>query len=258
MCKPQILSCNIINNCDVKAECKYSFDAQGYRCQCINGKNFIHNITFFITYKTFHCLKKGFVGDGFSCRPLRTCREDPSVCDRNAECLYIDQLQTHSCHCRYGFVGDGFQCSVAPRHDGDYLIFTQGMSLLRIPLQPTKEDVGKLILTKPHQIPAGLDVDCLQGYVYWSDVAHGVIYRASYNGTISETVIEGVLRSPEGVAVDWVSRNIYWTDSLKDTIEVSKIDGTMRKTLISEGLGDPRGIVVHPGRYSLLTTFFMV
>jgi hypothetical protein len=46
MCKPQILSCNIINNCDVKAECKYSFDAQGYRCQCINGKNFVHNITF--------------------------------------------------------------------------------------------------------------------------------------------------------------------------------------------------------------------
>jgi nidogen (entactin) len=242
----------------VRAECKYSFDAQGYRCQCINGKNFVHNITFFITYKTFHCLKKGFVGDGFNCRPLRTCREDPSVCDRNAECLYIDQLQTHSCHCRYGFVGDGFQCSVAPRHDGDYLIFTQGMSLLRIPLEPTKEDVGRLILTKPHQIPAGLDVDCLQGYVYWSDVAHGVIYRASYNGTISEPVIEGVLRSPEGVAVDWVSRNIYWTDSLKDTIEVSKIDGTMRKTLISEGLGDPRGIVVHPGRYCLLTTFFMV
>jgi len=122
------------------------------------------------------------------------------------------------------------------------------MSLLKIPLEPTKENNGQLILTKPHQIPAGLDVDCLNGHVYWSDVANGVIYRAPYNGSSTETIIEGVLRSPEGIAVDWVSRNIYWTDSLKDTIEVSKIDGTMHKTLIKEGLVDPRGIVVHPGR----------
>ena len=152
---------------------------------------------------------KGFIGDGFACRPSRTCREDQSICDRNADCVYVDQMLTHVCHCRYGFVGDGFQCSLAPRHDGDYLIFTQGMSLLRMPLQPTKEDKGKLLLTKPHQIPAGLDVDCLDGLVYWSDVAHGVIYRANYNGSSSQTVIQGILGSPEGLAIDWVSRNIY-------------------------------------------------
>ena len=193
---------------------------------------------------------KGFIGDGFNCRPVRTCREDPNLCDRNADCQYVEQHLTHVCHCRYGFIGDGFQCSPAPRHDGDYLLFTQGMSLLRLPLQPTKEDKGRLLLTKPHQIPAGLDVDCLNGLVYWSDVAQGVIYKASYNGSGVETVIDGVLRSPEGIAIDWVSRNIYWTDALKDTIEVSKLNGKMHKTLITEGLSDPRGIVVHPGRYS--------
>ena len=226
-CKQHLLSCNIVNNCDVRAECKYSFDAQGYRCQCIEG----------------------FTGDGFNCRPLKTCREDPTICDRNADCQYVEPLLTHVCHCRYGFVGDGLQCSPAPRHDGDYLIFTQGMSLLKIPMQPTRQDKGNLLLTKPHQIPAGLDIDCLHGLVYWSDVAHGAIHRASYNGSNIETVISGLLRSPEAVAIDWVSRNIYWTDSLKDTIEVSKLDGKMHKTLISDGLQDPRGIVVHPGRY---------
>jgi nidogen (entactin) len=196
----------------------------------------------------------GYMGDGYTCRPIKTCREDLSLCDRNAECLYVDALQSFTCQCRQGFVGDGFQsnCALAPRHEGDYLIFTQGMSLLRTPLEPSVEDRGRLLLTKAHQIPAGLDVDCLYGHIYWSDVAFGSIYRALYNGSSLQAIVEGVLRSPEGIAVDWVSRNIYWTDSLKDTIEVSRLDGRYRKTLISRELYDPRGIVVHPGMYDQL------
>ncbi|XP_054154172.1 nidogen-like [Oppia nitens] len=224
-CKQLILSCNIINNCDVKAKCEYSFDAQGYRCQCIDG----------------------FIGDGLICRPSRTCREDPTICDVNADCMYSEHMLGHVCHCRYGFVGDGFECSPAPQHDGDYLIFSQGMSLLRMPLQITKQNKGKLLLTKSHQIPAGLDIDCLDGLVYWTDVAHGLIYKSLYNGSSVMTILNGSLGSPEGLAIDWVSRNIYWTDSLKDTIEVLRIDTKMHKVLIDYGLEDPRGIVVHPG-----------
>ena len=191
-------------------------------------------------------LSSGFVGDGFTCRPLRTCREDYSLCDRNAECLYSESLQSYTCNCRYGFVGDGFQCSLAPRFEGDYIMFTQGMSLLRIPFQPTKTDRGQLILTKPYQIPVGLDTDCLKGQVYWTDVAHGSINRVFYNGSTVETIISEN-SSPEGIAIDWASRNLYWTDSLNDAIKVARLDGLMQKTLITDGLIDPRGIAVHPG-----------
>jgi nidogen (entactin) len=116
-----------------------------------------------------------------------------------------------------------------------------------MPLVPDKENRGQLILTKAHQIPVGLDVDCLHGNIYWSDVSNRNIYRAPYNGSWTETILEEETESPEGIAIDWISRNIYWTDSSKDTIEVATLDGAKHKVLIKEGLIDPRGIVVHPG-----------
>ena len=58
------------------------------------------------------------------------------------------------------------QCKVAPKHDGDYLIFAQGMSLLKLPIAPTETDRGNLLLTKANQIPVGLDVDCLEGIIF--------------------------------------------------------------------------------------------
>lgn len=123
------------------------------------------------------------------------------------------------------------------------------MSFLRLPLNPTPDDPGQLIMVHPRQIPVGLDVDCLQGSLYWSDLAFKAIRRAPYNGSRSELVIEGPLvGSPEGIAVDWISRNVYWIDSQGDTIKVTRLDGRLGpKTLVSEGLTDPRGIVVHPG-----------
>lgn len=147
------------------------------------------------------------------------------------------------------FVGDGLKCTEAPSHDGNYLIYSQGMSFLRLPLSPSQDDPGQLLMVHPKQIPVGLDVDCLQGSLYWSDLALKAIRRAPYNGSRSETVIEGLLvGTPEGISIDWISRNVYWIDSQSDSIKVTRLDGRLGpKTLISEGLRDPRGIVLHPG-----------
>ena len=187
---------------------------------------------------------------------MRSCGEDRSVCDRNADCQYNNQFQEYRCHCHYGFIGDGYQCDPAPVHEGPFILFAQGMTILRMTIPDNENAVsGYPLITKPHQITVGLDVDCLNGYIFWSDVHNGTILRAPYNGSLSETVSPSHISSedtpsaPEGIAIDWVSRNIYWTDSKRKTVEVSNLDGSLHKVLINEKLANPRGIAVHPGRW---------
>lgn len=192
---------------------------------------------------------------------MRSCGEDRSICDRDAECQYEFHYKEYRCKCNYGFIGDGYQCAPSPLHEGDYILFSQGMSILRMPL-PGRDSTlpGYPLITKSHQIIVGLDVDCLNGQIYWSDVATGTIHKAPYNGSTSETIsqpLEEVTGAPEGLAVDWVSRNIYWTDSKKKTVEVANLDGSLHKVVISDRLVNPRGIAVHPGRYFIDFSSFL-
>lgn len=93
-----------------------------------------------------------------------------------------------------------------------------------------------------------IDIDIVQGIVYWTDVEHDSLQRAkigAHNNSF-ETVIQFNLESPEGIAVDWVGRKIYWTDRYPGKIEVSELDGRNRAVLISENVQRPRAIVVHP------------
>lgn len=93
----------------------------------------------------------------------------------------------------------------------------------------------------------GIDKDCAEGRVYWSDISAKAIMNSKYDGTDKKTFIDTDIMSPEGVAVDWVSRRIYWTDSGKDTIEVASLDNsTLRSVLVNRGLVNPRGIAVDP------------
>ncbi|RCN27624.1 zona pellucida-like domain protein, partial [Ancylostoma caninum] len=48
----------------------------------------------------------GFLGDGISCFPVRSCRSDPSVCHDEAICLPSGQ-----CICKHGYRGNGYECS---------------------------------------------------------------------------------------------------------------------------------------------------
>lgn len=93
----------------------------------------------------------------------------------------------------------------------------------------------------------GIDKDCAEGRVYWSDISAKAITSSKYDGTDKKVFINTDMTSPEGVAIDWVSRRIYWTDSGKDTIEVASLDNsTLRSVLINRGLVNPRGIAVDP------------
>lgn len=233
LCEKSVIPCNILNNCDVRAKCAYSMPDRGFRCKC----------------------NEGYIGDGLSCQPDRPCNEDPQQCDANADCVYFPHLNSHSCQCRHSFVGDGLQCTATPSYDGDYLIFSQGMSLLRLPVNPSESNPGQLLLTKAPQTPISLDVDCFEGFIYWSDVTMKTIRRTPYNGSFSEILLPAgggpAVGSPEGISIDWVSRDIYWIDAEMDVINVARLDAISRKkTIISEGLHDPRDIAVHPGLHA--------
>lgn len=229
-CQPLVVSCNIINTCSVYAECLYDPNIQTYHCECIQG----------------------YEGDGLTCKQITTCHDNPYLCDLNAECIYTNN--GYLCQCRAGFTGDGITCRVAPRHEGNFLVFAQGMSLLQMPYNPTKNDSGKLLLMEAYQTAVGIDVDCQEGYIYWTDISHKAIRRVKYDGSESEIIFTHEVKSPEGIAVDWISRNAYWTDSIKDTIEVMKLDGSEHKVLINENLVNPRGIALHAGRGKLFWT----
>ncbi|KAI1284954.1 Nidogen-1 [Halotydeus destructor] len=227
-CERIIIPCNILNKCHHKAECLYSSHEQGFRCQC----------------------RDGYHGDGSTCRPNRPCNEDIQQCDANAECIL--DMTGYSCQCSVGFLGDGYQCLPAPRHNGDYLIFSREMALLRLPTHQREEDSGHLLIGLPNETPVGVDVDCLGGEIYWSDNKGGAIRKMAYNASKKETVLDktmlgGAIESPEGLAVDWISRNIYWVDSMRTSIQVTRLENRYTKTLIKDNIENPRGLVLHPG-----------
>ncbi|UYV80529.1 NID1 [Cordylochernes scorpioides] len=230
-------SCLVVNTCSVHGECVPTGD-----CRC----------------------RAGWAGDGYTCRPLRSCREDPGLCHYAADCL-----DDGRCVCRSGWIGDGFDCRETAHHaDGDFLLFGQGMSVLKMPRDPTRDNPGHLLLMEPRQTVLGLDVDCQDGRVYWTDMAHRALRSARYNGSDSRFFLHGVhvvqamiimmicdIQSPEDVAVDWVARNIFWTDSLSDTLSVTRLDNPLySKILLSQDMNDPRGLAVHPGRGKIFWT----
>ena len=100
----------------------------------------------------------------------------------------------------------------------------------------------------------GLDKDCSQGRLYWSDISARHILTAKYDGSDLKPFITENIESPEGVAVDWISRRLYWTDSSKDTIEVASLDNPkLRAVIVRANLVNPRGIAVDPHQKYILT-----
>ncbi|XP_019624540.1 PREDICTED: nidogen-1-like isoform X25 [Branchiostoma belcheri] len=203
-----------------------------YRCECLPGYN----------------------GDGRVCTDMDECDLLDPACDPNARC--INTFGSYRCECAPGFVGDGRTCSPVGQAPQASLLFAQGMSISRIPVpaQGYRGQIvgaqsaarGKKVLVKAGMTAVGIDYDCVDGYMYFTDVTGRSISRAKMDGSQPEVIISQGLSSPEGVAVDWISKNLYWTDSGTDVIEVSKLDGSNRRVLFKDDLVNPRSIVVEP------------
>lgn len=223
-CVEDHIGCNVLNNCGRNAVCGYNQTSANFACIC----------------------QPGYYGDGFTCLPHTSCRRDPSLCSPDAACVSAGENQ-FACVCNEDYIGDGVNCKRRPRHDSNFLLVNQGMATHRIPFVPTQQNPGNPIYIVYTQMAIALDIDCLDGKAYSSDITGNRIVELSYNGSMAQTFIPKV-SSPEGLSVDWVSRNIFWTDSGKTTVEVASLVTKKRKVLVSDGLVNPRGIAVHPYR----------
>ncbi|XP_051833902.1 nidogen-2 isoform X2 [Antechinus flavipes] len=147
--------------------------------------------------------------------------------------------------------------NVIPPSVGTFLLYAQGQQIGYLPLNGTRlqKETAKTLLSLHGSIAVGIDYDCQEKMVYWTDVAGRVISRASLElGNEPEIVISSGLMSPEGLAIDYFHRTMFWTDSGLDKIESAKLDGSERKVLFDTDLVNPRAIAVDPIRGNLFWT----
>uniref|UniRef100_A0A0B7B8A8 Nidogen n=1 Tax=Arion vulgaris TaxID=1028688 RepID=A0A0B7B8A8_9EUPU len=225
VCLLRFIPCNQVNNCDRNAECIYDPDILSYTCRC----------------------SRGFDGDGLVCvkKEVIDCRHDQGMCSANAECVQGAE-EGYVCVCMPRFRGDGTTCSPVVQ-EGNYLIYAQGNKVMSISSESRPGDYGQQLVFIAGMLAVGVDIDCQEGDVYWTDAAMGMIRRAKLNGSNVETIISG-LKSPEGIAIDFAARNLFFTDSELDILQVSRLDGSYRKTLVSTDMTNPRAIVVDINR----------
>ncbi|XP_037688644.1 nidogen-2 isoform X2 [Choloepus didactylus] len=146
---------------------------------------------------------------------------------------------------------------VTPPSVGTFLLYAQGQQIGHLPLNGTRlqKDAAKTLLSLHGSIVVGIDYDCQERMVYWTDVAGRTISRARLEpGAEPETIINSGLISPEGLVIDHFRRTLYWTDSGLDRIERARLDGSERKVLFHTDLVNPRAIAVDPVRGNLYWT----
>lgn len=93
--------------------------------------------------------------------------------------------------------------------------------------------------------PTGVDVDPINGHVYWTEPSGlntGRIRRSDLNGANVVDVVSG-LAAPSGISLDFVQSKIYWTNSSYDpsfnpnlnqpTVQRSNFDGSNVETLVT-------------------------
>ncbi|XP_073790160.1 nidogen-2 isoform X1 [Danio rerio] len=130
---------------------------------------------------------------------------------------------------------------------GPAILYTQASQIGVIPLEETDpvQEKSTVLLALQDSVVIGIDYDCQENILYWTDFGRHTIYRAVLiSGSEPEAVISKDLIQPEGIAVDSVHRMLFWADSGKDKIETSGLDGSKRRVLIDSGLVNPRAIIV--------------
>ncbi|XP_050988516.1 nidogen-2 [Labeo rohita] len=136
---------------------------------------------------------------------------------------------------------------VTPPPTGTSLLYAQGQQIGVLPLNGTQMDKQRssVLLALHGSIVVGIDYDCRERKVYWTDLAGRTINRASLEpGSEPEIIINTALTSPEGLAIDVARRRLFWVDSTSDKIETANLDGSDRRVLFDTDLVNPRAIIV--------------
>ncbi|XP_073784353.1 nidogen-2 isoform X2 [Danio rerio] len=146
---------------------------------------------------------------------------------------------------------------VTPPPTGTSLLYAQGQQIGVLPLNGTQMDKERssVLLALHGSIVVGIDYDCRERKVYWTDLAGRTINRASLDpGSEPEIIINTALTSPEGLAVDVARRRLFWVDSTLDKIETANLDGSDRHVLFATDLVNPRAMIVDSSTGTLYWT----
>nr|XP_009937850.1 PREDICTED: nidogen-2 [Opisthocomus hoazin] len=114
---------------------------------------------------------------------------------------------------------------VSPPATGTFLLYAQGQQIGYLPLNGTRlqKEAAKTLLSLHGSIVVGIDYDCREKTIYWTDVAGRTISRASLEpGAEPETVINsGVLPSP----VTSARSHLGWVRASLAVVESPSLEG---------------------------------
>lgn len=136
-----------------------------------------------------------------------------------------------------------------PPLEGSFLVYAQRERLGQLPLKGTQllKKQDQTLRSMRGSIIVGLDYDCRERKVYWTDVSERVIGRIGAEpGAEPEVIINSGILIPEGLAVDFIHRTMYWTDSGLNQIVRSNLDGSEKTVLFYVDVVNPRAITVDP------------
>ena len=161
------------------------------------------------------------------------------------------------CPINYQLSVDGHKC-IKP---GAYLIFTQSNHnyLRRISLTVNGAALDSLQISgsnKNERIqPVAIDYHYAYKTLYWASVdmsggEQSRIYRAFFNGSQPNVMLDSNIGVVEGIAVDWLSDNIYWSDWTQRHIEMAHLThagnrATHRRIIVWQNT-HPRALTLHP------------
>lgn len=63
------------------------------------------------------------------------------------------------------------------------------MATVRVPFEPSSRDPGRPIHISYYQMAIGLDIDCQDGRVFWSDITGKTIKSSNYDGSLIENFL---------------------------------------------------------------------
>ena len=78
-----------------------------------------------------------------------------------------------------------------------------------------------------------VDLDLVNGKMYWVDVDNFVIRRADLDGTNQEDIVTSGLEFPSAIAVDPIGGKIYWGDQTAAELRRANLDGSNNELLRS-------------------------
>ena len=193
---------------------------KGAQCMCRRGFQFLAN-------------------DTNVCVDVDECHATSGVCSQN--CTNIKG--SFSCSCEEGYsLKNRTRCYL----DGSLpKIYVAGRGLLGY--MSTASSSATPIEVPDEANFVGLDIDPVDGKIYFAPLRGSTIQRSDLDGQNIEKFMENSISVIENLVVDWIGRNIYWVDSAYDWMLVASMKTpNMPAVLTNFNMKKPRGLAIDP------------